>query len=79
MTIDTLRGLLLWSGIINYGLLVVWALGFLLARKPLHRIAGWFGLSSELADAMNYGGMMFYKLSIFLFFLIPYIALRIIG
>jgi hypothetical protein len=79
MTIDTLRGMLLWSGIINYGLLIVWVLAFLLAREPLHRIARWFGLSNELSDAMNYGGMMFYKLSIFLFFLVPYVALRIVG
>jgi hypothetical protein len=79
MTIDTLRGLLLWSGIINYGLLIFWVVLFLIAREPLHRIARWFGISSELSDAMNYGGMMAYKLGIFFFFLIPYVALRIIG
>jgi hypothetical protein len=79
MTIDTLRGLLLWSGIINYGLLIVWVLAYLLARESLHRIARWFGLSNEVSDAMNYGGMMLYKLAIFFFFLVPYVALRIVG
>jgi hypothetical protein len=79
MTTDTLRGMLLWSGIINYGLLIFWVLTFLVAREPLRRLGRLFGVSGELYDALNYGGMMLYKLGIFFFFLIPYIALRIIG
>jgi hypothetical protein len=79
MTLETLRGLLLWSGIINYGILIIWALAYMFARGFLHRIARWYGLSAETADLMNYGGLMFYKLSIFLFFLVPYVALRIIA
>jgi hypothetical protein len=79
MTIDTLRGMLLWSGILNYAVLVVWALAVLWAREPLRRIGRWYGVSGELFDALNYGGLMSYKLAIILFNLGPYLALRIIG
>jgi Family of unknown function (DUF6868) len=79
MTVDTVRSVLLWSGIINYGILIFWVLVTLGARKMYHRIAGWFGVSAENFDLLNYAGMMFYKLVIFLFFLVPYLAFRIVG
>jgi hypothetical protein len=79
MSPDTLRGMLLWSGILNYGVLIFWVVAFLLGRKLFYQIARWFGLSNELFDAMNYGGMMLYEIGIWLIFLVPYVALRIVG
>ncbi len=79
MTVDTVRGVLLWSGVINYGLLIFWVVLSLLARNGMYRIGRLFHLSVEQFDALQYAGMTFYKLAIILLFLVPYIALRIVG
>ncbi len=80
MTIETLRGLLLWSGIINYGFLALWALLYLFVPGPLLRkIAGWYRVSPETFDAIQFSGILLYKMGIFFFNLIPYVALRIIA
>jgi len=39
----------------------------------------WFKLSLETFDAIHYGGMAVFKLGIFLFNLVPFIALCIVG
>jgi hypothetical protein len=78
--IDMLRGFLLWSAILNYGLLLVWFLFFVFARDWIHRLTGrWFRLSVEQFDAINYSGMALYKIGIFLLNIVPYVALRIVG
>ena len=80
MNIETLRDALLWCAVINYGVLLVWFLFFILARAFMHRLHGrWFRLSSEQFDIIHYGGMAIYKLGIILFNLVPYVALRIVG
>jgi hypothetical protein len=79
MNVETARSALLWCGVINYGLLLFWVLLFLLARDWLCRLGRWFRLSAEQFDAMQYGGMVLYKLGILLFNLVPYTALRIVG
>ena len=79
MSVETVRQVLLWCGVINYGLLILWVLIFLLARDGLHRLGRWFRLSAEQFDAIQYAGMVLYKLGILLFNLVPFIALRIAG
>lgn len=79
MNIDTLRGVLLWSGIINYAFLILWVLVFLFARGFCHRVAGWYRVSPENFDMIQFSGILFYKTAIFFFNLIPYVALRIVG
>jgi len=79
MSIDTLRELLFWSTVINYGLLLWWFLVFLLAHDWLHSFHGrWFRLPVEQFDAIHYAGMAAYKIGIFLFNLVPYLALHIV-
>ena len=47
-------------------------------RDWIHRIHGrWFKLSAEKFDAIHYTGIMIYKLAIFMFNLVPYLALLI--
>ena len=77
MTVDVVRGVLLWSGIINYGILIFWILLYLFARGLLHRLARWYRLSPEQFDLIQFSGIVLYKLAIFFFNLVPYVALRI--
>ena len=80
MNIVIVRDALLWCAIINFGLLAVWSLLFLLSHEWLHRLSTkWFCMSVEQFDAINFAGIVLYKTGIFLFNLTPYIALRIVG
>jgi hypothetical protein len=80
MSIEVMRGGLLWCAILNYGLLIVWFLLFVLPHAWLYRLwSRWFHLSTEQFDTMNFAGIVLYKVGILLFNLIPYIALRIVA
>lgn len=79
MDIEVVRKTLLCCAIINYALLTFWVVLYLLARTWLHRLWGfWFRLTSEQFDALNFAGMMLYKLGIILFNLVPFVALVIV-
>ena len=80
MSLEVLRNFLLWCTVINYGILLVWFLFFMLARDWIQRLHGrWFRLSGEQFDALHYAGMSVYKIGILLFNLVPYVALCIVG
>jgi len=80
MNVKMAGEVLLLCGVINYGLLLIWFLFFTRAHDWSYRITErWFHLSVEQYDAMNYIGMALYKIGIFLFNLVPYVALRIVG
>jgi hypothetical protein len=78
MNIDQVRGMLLWSAVINYGLLVFWAGLYFFASGLLHRLARWWRLTPEQFDAFQFGGILLYKMGIWMFFIIPCIALYMI-
>jgi hypothetical protein len=51
-----------------------------LAHDFVYRLHGKFlQLSVERFDAIHYAGMAFFKMSIFVFNVVPYLALRIVG
>ena len=79
MNVETLRAALLWCTVINYAMLLLWAALVLLAPRFVRWHGRWFGMSTEQFNAVNYGGMLLYKLGILLFNLVPYIALRIVA
>ena len=79
MSIEVVRGALLWCAIMNFGLLAVWSLLFVMPHEWVYRLwSRWFRLSIEQFDAVNFAGIVLYKVGILLFNLIPYIALRIV-
>ena len=74
MSIERVRKALLWCTVINYGVLLVWFLVFMLAHDWMYGLHGlWFHLSREQFDALHYGGMALYKIGILLLNLVPYI------
>lgn len=80
MSIETLRSFFLACIVINYAILLVWFLVFMLAHDTLHRLhSRWFRLSPEAFDSVHYTGMAGYKIGILLLNLTPYLALRIVG
>jgi hypothetical protein len=71
---------LLWCAIMNFALLAVWSLLFVMPHEWVYRLwSRWFRLSIEQFDAVNFAGIVLYKMGILLFNLIPYVALRIVA
>lgn len=80
MSVDSLQTFLGWCTLINFGLLAVWLMGYLLAHNWIFRQhSRCFEISKETFDSIHYAGMAFYKISIFLLNLVPYLALRLMG
>ncbi|MCD4823275.1 MAG: hypothetical protein K8S55_01600 [Phycisphaerae bacterium] len=80
MTIELLRNVLGWCAIINVGLLFLCFLLFRLAHDWIYRFHGkWFHLSVEKFDMIWYAMLTFFKTCIFLFNIVPYVALHIAG
>ncbi|MGH8105833.1 MAG: DUF6868 family protein [Arenimonas sp.] len=79
MTIDQLQSFLIWCAGINYAILIVWFAVFVFAHDRLYRIhSGWFKLSPEMFDALNYASVAIYKIGIMLFLVVPLIALYLV-
>ena len=77
---DPLLDFFLWSSVINLGLLMLSFLAFSLGGNFIYRIHGkWYDIPKEEFNAIIYSGMMFYKICILFFNVVPYIVLRILG
>jgi hypothetical protein len=80
MTLEILGDVFGWCAVINFSILLWWFLFFSLAHDWLYQLhSRWFKLPVERFDAIHYAGMAFFKISIFMFNLVPYLALRIAG
>ena len=79
MTLELVRDALGWCAVINTALLLVYWLVLLSARELIYRIHGkWFKFPAEEFDAIHYKNMTFFKTCVFLFNIVPYLALRIV-
>ena len=79
MTVEVVRDVLAWCAVINVGLLLWWALVLMLAHDRVYRLhTRWFRLSVEQFDAIHYAGMALFKICVFVFNIVPYLALRIV-
>ena len=80
MTVEIIREVLAWCSVINIGLLLFWLLWLTLAHDFVYRVHGkWLTLSVERFDEIHYMGIAFFKICIFVFNIVPYLALRIAG
>ena len=65
MSIAIVHEVLLWCTVLNYGVLLVWFLFFLLAHNWIYGWhSQWFLLSREQFDTLHYAGMVLYKIGI---------------
>jgi hypothetical protein len=76
--LDVVGRVLIRSFLLGYMLLVVWFALVLLAPSFLHWMGGLFDITPEQVNLGNYCGMAFAKLCILIFFLFPYIAIRLV-
>lgn len=79
MTIEIVRNILGWSAVINIGFLWFWAAFLMLGHDFVYRWhSRWINLSVERFDELNYQGIMYFKLFILFFNVVPYLAIRIV-
>ena len=80
MTVELIRDGLAWCAILNMGVLLLWFLGLMVAHDWIYRLHGkWFKLPEEKFDTIQYASMGFFKLSILVLNIVPYLALLIVG
>jgi len=80
MTLEMIRAFFAWCSVINIGILLYWFLFIIFAHDWVYKYhTKWFKISREHFDALHYGLMGVFKLGVFLFNLVPYFALRIVG
>jgi hypothetical protein len=80
MTLEIILAALGWSILINFAVLLAWGLGFILAHDWMYKMhSRLFKLTPGQFDTIHYTGMLFFKLCILIFNLVPYLALRIAG
>lgn len=79
MNRDLLRRFLLACTLINVGILALWSVILLLPHAWLYQLwHRWFLLSAEQFDVILFAGLLFYKVLVILFNLVPSLALLIV-
>ena len=77
--LNVVSRIFLWCFAMGFLLLLFWLACVFVAGDWAYRIhAGMFDLSEHDFDMMNYYGLACTKVCVFLFFLIPYIAIRLV-
>lgn len=80
MHIEQLSYFFGWCTVMNYILLVIWFGMFILAHDWIYRThQKWFDLSEQQFDLFHYSGMGLFKMFVFIFNLVPYLALRMLA
>jgi hypothetical protein len=76
MDLAALRHFLLWCTVIDYGILILWAVLTLFAFGWMQRLCSrWYGISAERFYSINFAGIVFFKSAVILFNLVPLIAI----
>ena len=78
MNMTEIRHFFVWCAMLNYAVLILWFVISIVGRSFLLGICRrFFRISEETYDNGMFYGIMSYKLAIFVFALMPYIALKI--
>ena len=78
ITFEALATVLGGSFLISYAVLVVWFLIILFAPDCFYGLnTKWFAISRHEFDLINYCGMAFLKIMNLVFFLCPYLAIKL--
>jgi len=80
MTVDQLRAFFMWCSMINAGFLFLWWAMIALASGWIYRVhTRWFPMTREEFSVAHYRGIMYFKAALFLFNVVPFVALLIVG
>jgi hypothetical protein len=78
--LHVIAGILLRCFLGGMGLLLVWFAMFVFAGDVIYTVhARWFQIPRQTFDAIHYAGMALTKIAIILFFLLPWIAVKLVS
>jgi hypothetical protein len=78
--LDVIAGILIRCFLGGVVLLMVWFAGFAAAGDWIYQVhSRWFHIPRPSFDAIHYAGMAVTKIVIILFFLLPWIAIKLIS
>ena len=76
--LEAFAKVLLRCAILGYLLLLIWFALYLIAPSMMYTQGKWFGLTAHEVDLIHYCGIAFTKICVLLFFVFPYIAIRLV-
>ena len=77
--LDAVAGILLRCFVLSFCLLLLWFVLYLLAADWAYSIhSRWFEIDRHNFDLMNYYGMGILKIAGFMFFLFPFVSIKLI-
>jgi len=80
MDLQTLQQFFMWATILNFAVLMLWSVVLMLAPGFVYGLhSRWFSFSRETFDAAIYLFLGMAKIIFVMFFLMPWLALLIIG
>ncbi len=73
-------GILIRCFLGGMGLLMVWFAMFVFAGDDIYQVhSRWFQIPRQTFDAIHYAGMAITKIAIIFFFLLPWIAIKLVS
>ncbi len=77
--LEAIAKILLRCFVLGYCFLILWFAAYLLAGDLIYRLNGsLFGVSQHEINLMHFFGIALVKVSLFVFFLFPYVAIRLV-
>lgn len=77
--LEAVAGVCLWCFVLSICLLLLWFVFYLVVGDWVYSIhSRWFELSKNEFERLSYYGMAFIKTVTFLFFLFPYVAIKLV-
>jgi hypothetical protein len=77
--LESVAKVLIRSFLLGAALLALWWCIFLVGGDRMYELhSRWFDLTRHEFDVINYCGMAFVKIGIFVLFLIPYVSIRMV-
>lgn len=76
--LDTVAKVLLRCVVLGFLFLLLWAVAYLAGGDVIYRQGTWFDLTPHEISLIHYCGMGLVKGCVFLFFLFPYIGIRLV-
>lgn len=80
MDLQMLQQFFMWATILNFAILMLWSVVLMFASDFVFGLhSKWFSLTREAFDNQIYGFLAMAKIVFVMFFLVPWLALLIIG
>jgi hypothetical protein len=76
--LDAISKVLLRCTVFGFLLVLIWFAAYLLAGDLIRQQGSWFHLTPHELDVIHYCSIAFVKSCVLLFFLFPYVAIRLV-